>query len=312
MKRFLSDNEGIGNDIEICAKNLIALDQRQSTLFKTRAALISELAYSVCDGGNGTIDEIRRNYFAVLSQDQEPSSGSDQYFDGISIYERIGICREISRLSKKSLFAESVLGQNEPCPSSAKGRISYVKNNFTDSAYLAFSKSLKVSRCSYSDSFETICEDVFNGESEFCILPIETSADGRLFSFYSLIDRYELKISRICTVNHPGSSKFTRFALLCRTLDGFERARYTSNDSTVLELRIAQSHIEASPLHNVFKAADACNMPLLRVDSRPLPYNDALLSYYAVFDISNAELPTFFTYIALEIPQCYALGIYPI
>lgn len=310
MKRFLSDSAVSGTDIETCAKNLLALDQRQETLFNTRAALIKELAYSICDGGTRTAEEIRQSYFAVLSPSAEPSSESQKYFDGISIFEKIGICREIALLSKKGLFTESVLGQNEPCPITARGRISYVKNNFTDSAYLAFSKSLQSSRCSYSDSFETICEDVFNGESEFCILPIETSVDGRLFSFYSLIDRYELKISGVCSVNHQGGSKFTRFALLCRTLGVSDQVKALPGKSTMLELRIAQSQADTAPFYDVFRAADACGMPLLRVDSRPLPYNDSLLSYYAVFEVAGAELQAFFTYIALEFPQCYALGIY--
>jgi prephenate dehydratase len=310
MKRFLSDPTAVGSDIETCVKNLLALDKRQDTLFNTRISLIKELAYSICDGGTRTSEEIRQNYFAALSPSISPVSETQKYFDGISVFERIGICREISALSKKGLFTESVLGQNEPCPQSAKGRISYVKNNFTDSAYLAFSRSLQAPRCAYSDSFETICEDVFNGESEFCILPIETSVDGRLFSFYSLIDRYELKISGVCTVNHQGGSKFTRFALLCRTLGASEHLKLLSGKSTMLELRIAQSQADTAPFYDVFKAADACGMPLLRVDSRPLPYNDSLLSYYAVFEVSRSDLQAFFTYIALEFPQCYALGIY--
>ena len=158
MRRFLTKNEEISTDIEIGAKNLIDLDQRQSTLFKSRIALIKELAYSVCHGGDGSFDEIRHNYFNALGQSNAPFSEVEMYFDGISIYERIGLCREISKLSPKGLFIESVLGQSDPCDQSAKGKISYVKNNFTDSAYLTFSKVIKSSRCSYSDSFETVCE----------------------------------------------------------------------------------------------------------------------------------------------------------
>lgn len=310
MKRALTDANVLGTDIETASKNLEALDKRQSVLFKTRMALINELAYSICKGGNASVEEIERNYFAAISSAGDPASELEKYFDGIFIQEKIGICREIARLTPTGLFTEAILGQNEPCPKSAKGRISYVKNNFTDSAYLSFSKSLKGSRCAYSDSFETICEDVFNGESEFCILPIETSLDGRLFSFYSLIDKYELKISEICTVNHQNSSKFTRFALLCRTLEVSDYAKHLSGNSTLLELRTAQSQIGTAPVYDVFRAADACNMSLLRVDSRPLPYNDSLLSYYAVFEVSKADLKAFFTYIAIEFPQCYALGIY--
>ena len=306
MKRFGHSNEQ--DDLSVSCENLNRLDGRQSVLFDSRKALIRELAYSICRGGEASADEIRNNYFSVFSSDDERG----KYFSAISAVERIELCLEIASLiGKENPFYRSVFGPDEVCLPKAKEKISYVKNKFTDSAYLSFTKRLHSPRCSYSDSFETICEDVFNGESEFCILPIETSTDGRLFSFYSLIDRYELKTSAICSVEHQGGTAFTRFALLKRSLSDRDVDNITSESNAALELKISLSSSDSPSMYNIFRAADACGMPLLRTDSLSLPYGDSLISNYAVFGIDKTNLQGFLTYISLEFPQCYASGLYP-
>lgn len=305
MKRYGSFDGT--SDVAISCENLNRLDKKQSRLFDSRRALLRELAYSICRGGEASADEIRNSYFGAFSSRLD----NNRYFDGLSVTERIEVCIEIASLmGKDNPFSRSVLGQGEPCNEGGREKISYVKNNFTDSAYLSFSKLLHSPRFSYSDSFETVCEEVAGGESEFCILPIETSTDGRLFTFYSLIDRYELRTSAICSVERDGGASFTRFALLKRSFSDENAVGITLNRSSVLELRISPTASGGAPINDIFKAADACQMPLLRVDSLPLPYGDSLLSHYAAFGIDGEHLPGFLTYLALEFPQCYASGIY--
>jgi prephenate dehydratase len=313
MQRY-STSENNSEDLSVNIQNLIALEDRQSLLFKSRMALVRELAYTICNGGEASSDEIKEHYSSVFpSENQKRAYGGPmEYFNAISIPEKIGICREISNLSTsrndfKSSFVDSVIGAADPCKPEAVGKIAYVKNNFTDLAYLAFSKLLDTPRCAYLDSFDAICEDVHSGECEFCILPIETSADGKLLSFYSMIDRYEFKIISTYSVEHSDGSKFTRFALLGRSI---KQINSISSPGTKLELRIPESSNKEASVYKILCAADACNMRLCRIDSIPLPYNDSKLSYYAVFDMDGADTDAFITYIAIEHPQCYALGIY--
>ena len=310
MKRLDIDLSISDNDILTTLKNLHRIDEKQGRLFESRKALLRELAFAISKGGRADADTIQNNYlsaFSTYTPDKKLWEGVG-FFSGISIHDQLMVCRYITELLGNSLsFAESVLGQAEPCPERAKGRISYVKNNYTDSAYLLFSSALRSPRCSYSDSFETICEDVYNGESEFCILPIETSTDGKLFSFYSLIDRYELKITAVCSVEHPGGGKITDFALLARSLSLPLKNKKTD---LMMELRVYQSLDQSAGIYDIFKAADACRMPLVRVDSIALPYGNGLLSHYAVFSLSPSRLDELLTYLALEFPQCYVTGIY--
>lgn len=301
MKRYRAQNE---RDILTASQNLNALDVRQGRLFESRKALIKELAYSICGGGKYEEETVRENYSLA-----SPSNlTSNNYFNALSIIEKIELCREIHALiDVNGGFYESVLGPAELCETRARGRIAYVKNNFTDSAYLTFSKSLSSPRCAYFDSFDSICEDVHSGKSEFCILPVETSTDGKLVSFYSMMDRYELKILSICTVEHQGGANFTKFALLGKSLSFPEK---TEAFGLKFELRISQSLSDASAISHIINAADACNITLCRISSLPLPYSDSMISCYAVFDLKGADLNTFLTYLTLECPQCYALGIY--
>ena len=302
--------DNLDADLSVGIQNLNLLDKKQKGLFVSRSALLRELAYTVCSGGSASAEEIQKSYDSVFKHvsAKSPPSEAKAFFGLLSSAEKIEICKEIVSLADtKEAFRESILGDNEPCRDSAVKKIAYVKNNFTDSAYLAFSDSSDEFRCAYFESFDAICEDVHSGESEFCILPIETSSDGKLLSFYSMIDRYEFKIVSTCTVEHKDGSRFTKFALIGRSIALSEDS---IKKGTKLELRISRSSSTESPLYEILRAAEACNMKLFRIDSLPLSYNDSMLSHYAVFDVYGSDLKAFITYLALEHPQCYALGIY--
>ena len=311
MKRYSENKSDLSYDVLTNAKNLNYLDTKQTVLFETRLAMIRELAYSICNGGAATTDEIKENYFSVhASDDFECGSSSFEiknFFYTLSIAEKVYLCREIiTYIAGKSSFYETVIGSAEPCPSAAKGKICYIKNNFTDSAYSFFSKSVKSSSRAFSDTFEAICEGIQSGEFELGILPIETSSDGKLLAFYSMIDRYGLKIVSTCSIDHADSQKFTKFALVGKSI----KIPSANQSKYCIELRIVQSSRDQSSLYDILCAARTCDISVARVDSLRLPYGDSLFSHYAVLDLSESNLDAFLAYVALEFPQCYALGIY--
>ncbi len=300
----------LSDDIKVCLDNISRLDGKQASLFASRNALIRELAFSICDG-NPSPEKLRQNYASAFNAAESAYDTAQRYFGGAATVDRANVCAAIAELMDKSNpFLRAVLGQGESCPKKALGKISYVKNNYTDSAYLVFAKQVHEPKVSYSDSFETICEDVFNGESEFCILPVETSSEGRLFAFYSLIDRYDLKTCSVCSVDRDGGAAFTKFALLRRSFSDSNINNIIKNNGARLELRISPPTSPDDSINSILVAADACGMPLLRVDSLPLPYGDSLLSHYAVFEVKQDAICGFLTFVALEFPQCYVSGLY--
>ena len=95
MKRYGSFDST--SDIAVSCENLNRLDKKQSRLFDSRRALLRELAYSICRGGEASSDEIRDNYYAAFSSRLD----NNRYFDGLSVTERIEVCIEIASLVGK-------------------------------------------------------------------------------------------------------------------------------------------------------------------------------------------------------------------
>ena len=320
MKRFFSTNESLlTRDVSINAKNLNLLDGRQTVLFESRMAMIHELANSLFVGSEESIEAVREKYLAASPSQIKPKdlvkhplpTVLQKHYEALSILEKLFLCREINLILGKNAtaFLETLFGKYEPCATDAANKIAYVKNNFTDTAYLKFAEALGNAKFSYFTSFEMACEEVYSGKCEFCILPIETSIDGKLFTFYSMIDKYELKITSLCPVEHPEDQRYTSFALLRKSLFSTDVLNSVSAKLN-LEIRIPQSPLGASPLQSILQAASTCDLKLLSINSMPLTYRKNLTSYHAVFGTHGSDIGTFLTYVALEFPQCYAVGVY--
>lgn len=304
---MLKNSKTFSSDISISEENWRALDKRQTDLFDIRRALIKELSSGVLQNRVDALGEMKRCYDELIT----PTA--DKYSDTVSVVDKVELCRYcFSDHSVSKEFREILLGPDEKCGIDAVGKVAYVKNNYSDSAYLMFSKIVSSPGAYYCSSFGTVCEEVYSGSCEYCILPIETDTDGKLMTFYSSIDKYELKIHSVCTVYSADGQKFTKFALLKKSVSGtgiFSASQAYLSKRT-LEVKISQTSASDTPLYNILKAADACSLKLQRIDSLPLSYNKELLGYYAVFSMNGADFKTFLIYLALEYPQSYVVGIY--
>ena len=296
------------SDVTVSEKNLHRLNLQQKALIDIRRALLKELSSSMLKGEK----EILKNLNTLFERDVLDNT-SDKYLQNLSVLDKIELCRNaaadlmIDRELKEVLF-----GQDEKCSPDAIGKVAYMKNHYADAAFLMFSRSVSAPRSFYLTSTQAVCEEVYSGGCEYCILPIETDTDGKLMTFYSMIDKYELKIHSVCTVRYADNQSFTKFALLKKSISGtgiFNVSQAYLN-KRMLEIKISQTSQNDSPLYDILKAADACSLKLLRIDSLPLSYNRDLLGYYTVFSINQADFKTFLIYLALESPQSYIIGYY--
>ena len=324
MKHYIPTDD---QDRNIIFQNLNSLDEKLACLSESRIAVIRELAKissSNIEERDNIIDTLAKIYKETIPQKYTSEELDDfcipdiiaKYINSISVIEKIEFCRNAINASKYNvkdlvdiMISDSELSSNESFNAETYGRVAYIKNNYTESAFLKFSKILSSPRAAYFSSFQAVCEEVYSGESEFCILPIESSSDGRLNSFYSMINRYELKIAATCTVEHSDTQNFTRFALHKKSIYALPSSKAFLKNR-IFEFRFSASSDGISPLSDILCAAENCNMKLMRIDSFPLPYSDELLSYYVTFNIDRADLPTFLTYLTLEFPQCYPIGVY--
>ena len=318
--------------LDVTKKNIERLDRHQTELFESRTVLIREFcsaALSCAEKEAPLFDKLREAYSSAAfarnfyeAREISKAEGARSFFASLSAIEKLEFCRELIKASGISASADQILAyaDDSPAPdpilSESRGRIAYMKNNFTESAFLKFSKVVANSRSAYLQSFDAVCEEVYSGRCEYCILPIESSSEGRLSSFYSMIDRYELKIATVCTVEQHDSQRFTKFALLKKSIVASSLLR-TIGSNGILEFKVSSAtgsigspDRDNSPVCDILLAASASGMRLLSIDSMPLPYNDEMTAYYISLAFDGSLPTAFLLYITLEFPQFDPLGVY--
>ncbi len=183
--------------------------------------------------------------------------------------------------------------------------VSYLKNSLADVAYNNFSKLLKDPRVAYGETFLDVCEDVYYSRTPYCILPLESSEDGRMAGFGNMIRKYGLKIVLTCNVE-SANGKTTRFALLKRELAKIECKSGISEGDY---LEIGFNFGENLRLQEVLQAANYFGFFLNKVDSLPIYYS--VKEYY--FDVifkGKGDLNKFLFWLELEIPRYEIIGVY--
>ena len=195
---------------------------------------------------------------------------------------------------------------DEDTTAGSHGKVSLVRNKYNELVFSCFSRIIKRPKESYVSSFTAACEEVYDGACEFCILPIENSQSGRLFGFYSMLDRYELRICAVCEIESTdGSDGNVRYALVGRTLPD----RIQKNSEWRFEFSIISESgavlLEIAQVANIFQAE------LIKIDSLPVEYDGGSQKYYFTFELPNANIPAFDLFLTEEYDRYTTVGIYP-
>ena len=280
----------MADKFNIFEENIAYLTKRSKILNEQKKITFELLAQRLSENNTALSGEINAKY-DILS-DASPS-------DCISFF---------SILSQNNASLPQLLAEHdEPYDvfnHKTTSKISYVKNNYNDIAFLKFSELFAKPTVSYGTTFEEVCKDVYNSESDFCILPIECSANGKMFSFYSLINKYELKIFAVCDIDEGISGKRTRYALLSRkTLiyPGETQLEY-------FEFSIIGS--EEYQLSDILEAAKCSSVSVYRIDTLPVSYDDLKFRFHHVFEGTKKDLLPFIMYLNYKYPQYEVVGNY--
>ena len=157
----------------------------------------------------------------------------------------------------------------------------------------------------YGASFREVCENVYYGRSEFCLLPVFSLSEGVLTGFCSLISKYELKAVLSCNIPTQDSG-YTRFALLKKNIE------YTDIRGKTVSFDFSVPSVGGNKLSVLLLAADFFGMTVLSVSSTPTEYSSSAFSY----DIrcmagADSDVRGLLCFLALEFPQYSQTGIYP-
>ncbi len=241
---------------------------------------------------------------------------------GLRLTEQLGLSGAIaSRFpAEPTALTEALFGRAEAISPTAGQKISYQRNIYTDEAFLHFARALPgEGRAQYAESFSDVCELVSSGQCEFCILPLESAQEGKLFRFYSMIERYELKITMACEVTASDNRHTTTFGL-CRRDILPEDLNFSSRQrrfSMILREDMVHLHV-----HEVLSAADMCGLHLLRADCLPRSDDEIVMGAGYPFNLTFSfdgehagrgapfDLRTFLVYLSLFVPSYLPLGIY--
>lgn len=303
---------------DVISSNLRELEQRYIRLGEQELAHLRELACEMLPEIRADID-----YSELLSERQAPAPPLDDVLpvhrESIAammhthnIYQNVFLCRALYRqlLTLPTEAApppdfrfhdseEGVLSET------AANRVLYQKSSYTDSAYLHFASLLNGCRAAYAQNVSSVCRDVYNGVSEYCILPIENSAEGLLNSFAALIARYELKIVAVCDISSADGSKTTRFALLRKRLSPLLLEKGKPH---FLEISVV---LQKNPsVSDLLSAAQLCGLQVERVHVTVAQEDVNARMLHAVFTATREQTAVFLLYLSMEAPQFVPIGLY--
>ena len=223
--------------------------------------------------------------------------------------DSIFLCEALLSKKERRTEIEKILGHDaETTAAGTHGKIAYTKNKLNDMAFESFSCYIRSAKAVTVSTFNDACEAVNNGESEFCILPIEKSDDGKLFGFYALLDRYELKIKRVCDVDADDGSHTVRYALVGKKSFMFDEHLRSLSDF-ILEFSIITAN--GSFFAEMMIASELCCATPISIDSKPLPYNSQLKKYFFSFALSQNNAVLMQLWLSLCYESFSLIGLYP-
>ncbi|MBQ8141420.1 MAG: hypothetical protein IJ038_06990 [Clostridia bacterium] len=284
------------NAAEVILNNLSELSERGAVNDEQRDISISQLASLLLSEG---------------SPDTAYTAFAEKYGDSATAADKISFCRKICEASKINGFwhIPPLFSAELPVSAGSHEKTAFVRNRYNDMAFEKISSILPHSKAVYFSSFEEAAEAVSGGECEFTVIPVENTSDGKMFGFYSLMDRYELKICASCTLESEDSSKTISYALCSRNYRVRELEKASAKKDKIFEFCI--THGSGTAPYDIFFAAALCGAGIHRISSLPLPYNDLMTRFFYSFSITEkTDFASFLFYLKSEYEEYTPIGIY--
>lgn len=288
-----SQNAVHGYDpLRTVSENLAFAGERARAAERSLDLCSSQLADLICRSAGTDTPEERFADFCAAFPDATGAQKAD-------------FCKKLAA-SQVIPSREELLGLNDHASPGSYGRISFVRNRYNDDAFRKFSEIVPSAKISHVSGFTEACEDVFNSRSEYCILPVENSTDGRLFVFYAMLDRYDLRICAVCGLETDGQSRDVCYALAGRTAP----PKLPRTASAAFEFSLTWQ--DGAPLEQLLSAASAFGAVLRKTDTTPVEYDRNLFRYYFIFTLSTASVYHFAFFLSLAYPGYSLIGYYPL
>ncbi len=285
MKEYFdSSSDGMSRNLETVLENLAQSDSELEKKGAKRELYLRELAGLISRAESAEALEIFNTFTEAFE------NGEGRVKSTLELQSVARLCEFVAMLSQ---------GQEAEPKARQGSRMCYFRNVFSDLAYLSFASVLKDASADYTHDFNSACEEVYNGNYDYCILPFASYTDGLLSRFIAIMQKYELKIAMSCRVNTP-SDEFMDFYLL-----GAGLTRQKDADRMALVL-LPES---GQPLWQSLASLEMMGASALGCISLPMRmYEES--AYFAEFDITGANVDAIIKYIELAMPDSFISGIY--
>ena len=190
-----------------------------------------------------------------------------------------------------------------PAPNAA--RVAFLDSEIGRDALRRFECVLPHLRPHPAPSFTAVCEELAFDRADFALLPLEDSREGKFLHLYEEIDRFELRITHVCTVPYAERDRSVLMALLSR--------RYIPTISVRGDRLLACTVFDedAGVLSDLLIAAKAAGLRLHHIDTLPAPYGEGGAFYHPVFCTERAESDALlFAYLAVCLPRAHVTARY--
>ena len=138
--------------------------------------------------------------------------------------ERCGSRKLLPTLSEMMAFgdAEDAAGEGESSGDPSVVQVAYVTGTAADASFEIFARGRDEWRRRHVERVQNACNSVIYGDTDYAIVPIRNGADGRLRTFYRMLEEYELKIVSAATISVGGMPAVsTTFALCSASFGAF-------------------------------------------------------------------------------------------
>ncbi len=306
---------------EIPAKNLLHLQSRSAASAEKSLAHIGELARALSllikkETGSFDIlhaafhtDTASRLFHKALSEKSEAplfascnAEAEPLFLRESERYTRLCLCRLLGGAHTTAELVSLVFGSLSSLPREGERKIAFLRNRQTFRAFECFAGTLGGVSVLYENNFSDALEAVESGQATFAIIPIHSSSDGKLSSFYRMIEKHELAIVYTCDIESEDGEATTTFALIYkdRVISEAGKLRF--------ECKITMDDL--SGLADIADAAYYFGASIESLEAVPMAFSGRSGTFAVVFDLENADADGLLCYLALAYPQMTAVGFY--
>ncbi|MBO5110810.1 MAG: hypothetical protein J6D21_08860 [Clostridia bacterium] len=277
-------------DKEVLIKNIVYLNEKERTLNRLKKAQVRRIAARVRDRLHGLAvldrEGIGDTLRAVFTYDPREEALTTE------------LCRELAR-QMPELTAAVLFPAHEEVAETPT--VSYMKNAHSERAFHAFAAHMPALGAVPATTHADCCGDVYESNSDYCILPLFTGKDGILTSFCALAEQHELAVHALARVEMAQTGDYTLFALMKR------RCEYLGHAS---HFAFAIHEDLLPQCGEILCALKKFGARPVKVAPVPLGKESSGFLYLLVADIVHADLTALLLYLEITVPSYLPYGLF--